>query len=1410
MEPSPYTASSHPLLEWTASAASPSSSDAVVGCAGLQHLTSRGELVYQDALCINPEAQQQQAANEEQQPGGGSQILAYLSHWDFCNPSRMGKRRAGGSSSSSSSRRREGRERSSARDPRSRFTSRIPHHKKADLVDDLSWHLDHTHIMDHSHHQHHQMGHHHQQHHHHHHQHPGDRSSERMPGSVGPGSSGGGNAGGAGSVGGAGTGGGGGGGNGPPSMGPPGSVKNEREASALGTSLNSPASLGTPVSVMTPKGPAAPGSVRTPGDPASLSLMSPHQPPSNGPLTPMDTSGGSGGQAVGGAGAGGSVDQKPPRTPKSVPPPSYSVASPYTSVKSVERKPPDGIGGTAATKQEDAPEQNEEADSKQQQQQQSQQQQPQEVQLPANSLFAAARKGHRGQADPSITVSTTTTSSILLPSKRPALPSKEYEVELRREDFLSDSVYDYRSMRHWLNHPVKRFRPSERKASAAGGGGGGGGDDPPRPMYRRNSQAVAYANAGNPSSLQNLSDKPGDEAGVKREEASNPASNHNDDASARVKAEASEPNKADVTSDPFDKKQGGGGKAEKPMSNGGGGGFDDPYEFSDGINGKEKQQRPSPADEGSYFTSKGLNPSMSDLDNLFDDSSDEQDGGGGAGGGDAAPTPPDSNKPAGAHGEDEEGGGAGGKGSALKSSAAMNGKKQQDAAAAAASLAHDQLSQMFPTPPSNDMTSPENMVAEVDGGASVGGGGPVCVKGEASASMMSVLADQGGLLEGLEDMDWSTSVCPEKSMAVMLASSLFAPLQDLYSSRLGPLPTTDIHFYKERTKAQLRELRQRRQQQQHQHHQSSSGGGGGGSSGPNSVPTPMGTPGNKPGVSPIASPRSHHGPGSNYHAGGETASPAPASSFNKSSASSQQANKNNASASSSAGDGGGADLSKAPEANSLLLNLMLSDTLMNVFRDHNFDSCTLCVCSNEGNVRGRDASVYLPPSELGDSSGSSSSKTGGGGGGGSDGGGDDISCSCGFSAVVNRRLAHQSGLFYEDETEVTSITEDLYFRKKASLLLLDPKGHDHHHGNVGEGGDTDFAEKSAEVDSIPPPLLELILRQSSFSASGQNALFKYSRQYLRTVVQPTPISMVELVDGNDVIFSALDQVRKVTVPVAPSAKEGQQQQQQGSKLDEAQKGTCLHKWALLPCPGPLCSEDVIRVMKSLQPLLNNSLHSPGGISTSLRKQPPTPVSSQDKSSPAGAGKGAGADGGGASKQGGSKASASASAPSSNLSVQGPLTWRQFHRMAGPATKGNTDDQCEPLPVPAVTVGHERDFLTLSPLSLHFWESLGLEPFSARRDVVYIVVAPDNEFLLGRARRFFKNLSNIYELCRLGRHVPYEKMVRDGILKVGKLAANKISNSETQRWFDLIGDFPTAALLKLYSQVCLVFILAEHR
>lgn len=94
----------------------------------------------------------------------------------------------------------------------------------------------------------------------------------------------------------------------------------------------------------------------------------------------------------------------------------------------------------------------------------------------------------------------------------------------------------------------------------------------------------------------------------------------------------------------------------------------------------------------------------------------------------------------------------------------------------------------------------------------------------------------------------------------------------------------------------------------------------------------------------------------------------------------------------------------------------------------------------------------------------------------------------------------------------------------------------------------------------------------------------------------------------------------------------------------------------------------------------------------------------------------------------------------------------------------------------------------------------MEPYSYARDIAYIVVAPDNEVLLPRIRTFFKELSSSYEMCRLGRHSPITKVLRDGILRVGRTAKMKIGNEPVDEWFNLLGEGEATDMLKLYAQV----------
>ena len=133
-------------------------------------------------------------------------------------------------------------------------------------------------------------------------------------------------------------------------------------------------------------------------------------------------------------------------------------------------------------------------------------------------------------------------------------------------------------------------------------------------------------------------------------------------------------------------------------------------------------------------------------------------------------------------------------------------------------------------------------------------------------------------------------------------------------------------------------------------------------------------------------------------------------------------------------------------------------------------------------------------------------------------------------------------------------------------------------------------------------------------------------------------------------------------------------------------------------------------------------------------------------------------------------------------------------------------------------------MTVSPMSLYYWDSLAMEPWAPPRDVAYIVLAPGNDNLLTEVKTFFKVLSNGYESLKLGRHASGAKTLRDGVLKVITIAsavfpqhiiALKVSSKLAQKlesepladdWFSAIGDTPNAELLRLYSKVIKFFFM----
>lgn len=77
---------------------------------------------------------------------------------------------------------------------------------------------------------------------------------------------------------------------------------------------------------------------------------------------------------------------------------------------------------------------------------------------------------------------------------------------------------------------------------------------------------------------------------------------------------------------------------------------------------------------------------------------------------------------------------------------------------------------------------------------------------------------------------------------------------------------------------------------------------------------------------------------------------------------------------------------RGPEAHALVVTLSLSDSVIGLFRDHNFDSCTMCVCNATnkiiGNIRGSEVGIYVQDTSPEE---------------------EAVRCNCGFSASANRR-----------------------------------------------------------------------------------------------------------------------------------------------------------------------------------------------------------------------------------------------------------------------------------------------------------------------------------------------------------------------------------------------------------------------
>ncbi|KAI2795657.1 Mediator of RNA polymerase II transcription subunit 13-like [Blomia tropicalis] len=410
-----------------------------------------------------------------------------------------------------------------------------------------------------------------------------------------------------------------------------------------------------------------------------------------------------------------------------------------------------------------------------------------------------------------------------------------------------------------------------------------------------------------------------------------------------------------------------------------------------------------------------------------------------------------------------------------------------------------------------------------------------------------------------------------------------------------------------------------------------------------------------------------------------------------------------------------------PEINSLMFNLILSDSMFNLFRDHNFESCSICVCNM--NIKGSDTGIYLP-----DSSQQSNY--------------DYYPCTCGFSALTNRHLSQFSGLFYEDEVEITNI-------------FYDPSEKGAETTESNELFDKDLRKALTDLDEN---FINLIISLSTTTYPSTSTFsklihcdnklpfktFNLNDNSLR-LYERDPLKLLYK-DLSEVVLMSLNMTRSDSAAnVKPNSL-----LMNSHNYPLFMSRPVLHDWTFRSSNHPVSNQEVMFMLKTLQPIMQEAVQRKGSSNEVTYN-----------------------------------------------TVKGPLTWRQFHRLAG----RGTEYQCEPQPIPSLLAGYDKDCVVVSPFALKYWEYLSLEPYAIVRDIGYIVLVPElDDHHQSAVKNFFKELSTTYELLRFGRHFPLRKLFKDGFCVVGN-GVKKNESVQIEEWYNNLGESNLAAKIKQYAQSC---------
>nr|CDJ81489.1 Mediator complex domain containing protein [Haemonchus contortus] len=392
------------------------------------------------------------------------------------------------------------------------------------------------------------------------------------------------------------------------------------------------------------------------------------------------------------------------------------------------------------------------------------------------------------------------------------------------------------------------------------------------------------------------------------------------------------------------------------------------------------------------------------------------------------------------------------------------------------------------------------------------------------------------------------------------------------------------------------------------------------------------------------------------------------------------------------------------EGASVVLAIILQDTILDLHFDSVFDACPICSCNTS--IRARELGLYITPpdvlrmpahvqqAQIGSWSGFALEQAN--------------TCTCGFSAVRHRYLSLCSGLFPEDSREATAIEH--------SVAPVNGLGAD-----VGlQASSQIWFDSTSSTDVNMLDLLRIMCQQHHMGRMvHQIAQFV---EQADKAIKPQEVGF-DVTSNAEYVLSQVDATELMLI--GNSAAEMSRISGNRSRSTNQPILQFFHPWGLQVANEVRDPREAEwrGLLSEIGPVLERAMR----IVRCMHSAP------------------------------------------GNI-VEGPLTWRALTSKSLPKSSAPThdDDISLPEPIPYINVAAEKDAIRAAPHIVRHWEHLSLGPIDQPKDVLYLVVVPDNPDICNLAVKYLEQLSQMYERMRLGRHIAMPTGVdsRDGCVRVG--------------------------------------------